>query len=106
ETGADGLLPVRSLGDEFFHHDADTHSLVGDRSGQVYTIGQRLTVRLVEAVPVTGGLLLDLVRAEAPPATRRFKAPRGRGAGPGPRRKLAKGRIAKAKAARKERRKR
>ncbi|MEL6766868.1 MAG: ribonuclease R [Pseudomonadota bacterium] len=106
ETGADGLLPVRSLGDEFFHHDADTHSLVGDRSGEVYTIGQRLTVRLVEAVPVTGGLLLDLVRAEAPPATRRFKAPRGRSAGPGPRRKLAKGRIAKAKAARKERRKR
>ncbi|MEO0429847.1 MAG: ribonuclease R [Pseudomonadota bacterium] len=105
ETGADGLLPVRSLGDEFFHHDADRHSLLGDRSGTVFTLGQRVTVRLVEAVPVTGGLLLELVKAEAPPAARHIKAPRGgRGAGPSPRRKLAKGRIAKAKAARRQRR--
>ncbi|MEM7496973.1 MAG: ribonuclease R [Pseudomonadota bacterium] len=106
ETGADGLLPVRSLGEEFFHHDPELQSLMGDRTGRVFTLGQRLTVRLVEAVPVTGGLLLDLVSAEAPPAAGRFKAPRGRGAGPSPRRKLAKGRIDKAKAVRKARRQR
>jgi ribonuclease R len=23
ETGADGLLPMRALGHEYFHHDAD-----------------------------------------------------------------------------------
>ncbi|MEM8597136.1 MAG: ribonuclease R [Pseudomonadota bacterium] len=104
ESGADGLLPVRSLGEEFFRHDPDLHALIGERTGQVFTIGQRLTVRLVEAVPVTGGLLLDLVSAEAAPAARVIRgAARGRGAA-SPRRKLAKGRIAKAKAARKARR--
>ncbi|MEM6942965.1 MAG: VacB/RNase II family 3'-5' exoribonuclease, partial [Pseudomonadota bacterium] len=104
ETGADGLLPIRALGQEFFHHDPETHSLTGERSGTTFMLGQRLRVRLIEAVPVTGGLLLDLVSADAPPAARRIKATRGKGAGPSPRRRLAKGRIAKAKAARKARR--
>ncbi|MEO0820600.1 MAG: ribonuclease R [Pseudomonadota bacterium] len=100
ETGADGLLPVRGLGDEFFHHDPDRQCLVGERSGMTYGLGQRLVVRLREAVPITGGLLFELVSAEASPARSRGRA----GLGQGPRRKLARERIARAKAARKARR--
>ncbi|WP_368184806.1 ribonuclease R [Aestuariibius sp. HNIBRBA575] len=61
ETGADGMLPMRNLGREFFHYDAETQTLMGSDSGIQIGIGQKVTVKLIEAAPVTGGLLLDLV---------------------------------------------
>ncbi len=59
--GADGLLPIRTLGLEFFRHDEKRHALVGDRSGIAYKLGDILKVRLAEAAPLTGGLRFDLV---------------------------------------------
>jgi len=61
ETGADGLIPVRTLGREFFHFDAEEQTLTGEHSGLKLGIGTRVLVRLSEAAPVTGGLLLELV---------------------------------------------
>jgi ribonuclease R len=64
ETGADGLIPIRSLGDEFFHFDAENQSLTGSKSGTVIGLGQRVTVKLVEAAPVSGGLIVELLKLE------------------------------------------
>ncbi|MFC7702768.1 ribonuclease R [Plastorhodobacter daqingensis] len=64
ETGADGLIPIRTLGREYFHYDNRSQTLMGDRSGLTLGIGQRVTVRLAEAVPVTGGLMLELLSIE------------------------------------------
>ena len=61
ETGADGLVPVRSIGNEYFHFDSETQTLMGSDTGMVIGLGQPVLVRLAEAVPVTGGLLLDLI---------------------------------------------
>ena len=69
ETGADGLLPIRALGAEFFRHDEKRHALVGDRTRTAYRLGDRLQVRLAEAAPLTGGLRFDL--AEPVPAVAR-----------------------------------
>ena len=30
ETGADGLVPISTLGSDYFLHDPDRHTLVGD----------------------------------------------------------------------------
>jgi len=60
ETGADGLLPMRALGADFFKHDEKRHALVGDRSGTIYHLGGIVRVRLAEAAPLTGGLRFDL----------------------------------------------
>ena len=60
ETGADGLLPIRALGTEFFRHDEKRHALVGDRSGTTYRLGDIVRVRLAEAAPLTGGLRFEL----------------------------------------------
>ena len=60
ETGADGLLPIRSLGAEFFRHDEKRHALVGDRTGTTYRLGDMVRVRLAEAAPLTGGLRFEL----------------------------------------------
>ncbi|MDQ2066519.1 ribonuclease R [Xinfangfangia sp. CPCC 101601] len=80
ETGADGLVPIREVGREFFHFDADAQTLTGADTGLIIGIGARVTVRLREAVPVTGGLILELLEidAKALPAKRgpRGKAPR------------------------------
>ena len=67
ETGADGLIPIRSVGREFFHYDRDAQQLIGADSGIVVGIGQRVLVRLAEAVPVTGGLELELLELDGEP---------------------------------------
>ncbi|MBD3679171.1 MAG: ribonuclease R [Rhodobacteraceae bacterium] len=97
ETGADGLIPIRSIGREFFHYDRDAQTLMGDETGLTLGIGQRVTVRLSEAVPVTGGLMLELltVEGESLPGGR----PRRRGAPP--KRKQAKAKRKAAKVTRK-----
>ena len=80
ETGADGLVPIREVGREFFHYDPDSQTLMGADTGLTIGIGARVTVRLREAVPVTGGLILELLEidAKALPGGRpsRGKAPR------------------------------
>jgi ribonuclease R len=65
ETGADGLVPIRTIGAEFFRHDERRHALVGERSGVSYSLGQAVTVRLREAAPLTGGLRFELVDDDA-----------------------------------------
>ncbi len=86
-SGADGLVPIREVGREFFHYDRDAQTLIGSQSGTVIGAGLRVTVRLAEAVPVTGGLLLDLLEIE----DRRLPGPGGarRGAPAGPRGRAA-----------------
>ncbi|ODM44248.1 ribonuclease R, partial [Cereibacter johrii] len=64
ESGADGLIPIRSVGREFFHFDPESQTLMGSDTGLVLGIGQRVTVRLAEAVPLTGGLMLELLTVE------------------------------------------
>jgi len=61
ETGADGLVPVRSLPSDYYHHDEQHHRLVGKRFRRVFTLGDSVEVRLAEADVVTGGLILALL---------------------------------------------
>lgn len=56
ESGAEGLIPIRDLGDEFFLHDEARHTLTGRRSGTAYRLGQKLLVRLAEVDGLTGSL--------------------------------------------------
>ncbi len=100
-TGADALVPIRSLGAEFFHHDADSQTLTGSDSGRVIGLGNRVTVRLIEAAPVSGGLIAELVELDGQ------VLPRGRSGRPGkpPRRKAGAAKKKAGKFAKKEKRK-
>jgi ribonuclease R len=102
ETGADGLVPMRALGQEYFHFDRDSATLMGAETGRVIGLGQRVTVRLVEAAPVSGGLAFDLVEIDGVHVHRGPAAARGKP----PRRKLAAARAKSAKLKRKAARKR
>jgi len=84
ETGADGLVPIANLGTEFFHHDEGAHALVGERSGLTYRLGERVIVKLEEAVPVTGGLCFEMIEGghEGKPAGRHGSGRNAGGRGP------------------------
>jgi ribonuclease R len=73
ESGAEGLLPARSLGREYFRFDERRQAMVGERSGASFGLGDAVAVILKEAAPVTGGLRFEL--ADGPEPVRR--APSG-----------------------------
>ena len=58
--GGDGLVPVSTLGAERFTFDETGHALVGDESGDRFTLGQHITLRLVEANVASGALRFEL----------------------------------------------
>ncbi len=79
DTGADGLIPIRTLGSEYFNYDEARHALVGSRSGAMHRLGDVVDVRLVEAAPVAGALRFELLsEGQIMPRGRK----RGRGDGP------------------------
>jgi ribonuclease R len=104
DTGADGLIPVRSLGREYFHYDRESNTLMGSDTGLTIGIGQRVTVKLLEALPVTGGISLELISLDGKDMPRGPTGFRGKGK-PG-RRKLVKAKRKSAKVKRKVERKR
>jgi ribonuclease R len=61
ETGADGFVPARTIGDEYFHYDEKRHAVIGRHSGEAYRLGDPVTVKLVEAAPVAGALRFELL---------------------------------------------
>jgi ribonuclease R len=66
ETGADGFVPARTIGDEYYHYDERRHAMVGRHSGETYRLGDTVTVRLVEAAPVAGALRFELLSEGRP----------------------------------------
>ena len=81
DSGASGLIPISTLPNDFYHHVEARHALEGQRWGRVYRLGDRLRVRLVEAEPMTGGLILALDADEE--AETGADGPQGSGQGDG-----------------------
>jgi ribonuclease R len=61
QTGADGFIPARTIGSEYFRFEENRHALVGNASGESHRLGDRVTVKLVEAAPVAGALRFELL---------------------------------------------
>ena len=88
ELFAEGLVPVRTLGErsgDFFEVWEEAHALVGRRTRAVYTLGDRLTVRLVEVDLEERRVNFEAAAPE--PQSRGKSAAAGKGAG---RRKAAR----------------
>ncbi|QZH74802.1 MAG: VacB/RNase II family 3'-5' exoribonuclease [Erythrobacter sp.] len=58
--GGDGLVPISTLGREYFSYDENARVLVGEQTGTRYTVGDLLDLRLGEANPLTGALKFEL----------------------------------------------
>ena len=80
--GGDGLVPISTLGGEYFRHDEAAKALVGSESGTTYASGDRLKLKLAEANPLTGSLKFVLPDADARAIEPRGNRPDDRNRGP------------------------
>ncbi len=71
ETGAEGLVPVSSLGSGYYVFDERRHLLRAERGRDAYGPGDAVKVRLMEADQAKGMLLFRLEGHEPSPVTRR-----------------------------------
>jgi ribonuclease R len=54
ENGANGLVPISTLPSDYYECDKRAQRLIGRRSGRVFRIGDKASVRLVEADAIGG----------------------------------------------------
>ncbi|MDB5550169.1 MAG: rnr [Rhizobium sp.] len=74
DYGADGFVPISTLGSDYFIFDEAHMALTGERSGLGYRLGDTLRVKLVDAVPLAGALRFEVISEgrKLPTATRSF----------------------------------
>jgi ribonuclease R len=63
---ADGLVPIRSLPDDYYNFDEKRMALKGSRNAKVFYLGMSLQVILKESNPISGSLLLEVVGSNSP----------------------------------------
>ncbi len=61
DTGADGYIPIGSLGNDYFNHIEAAHALVGSKTGEGYRLGDVVEVKLLEVVPSAGALRFEML---------------------------------------------
>ncbi|MBN9273840.1 MAG: S1 RNA-binding domain-containing protein, partial [Mesorhizobium sp.] len=81
QFGADGFIPVSTLGGDYYIYDEAAHSLFGERSGKGYQLADRVEVRLVEVAPMAGAMRFEMLSDPKPlPGSKRsfHKSKKGR----------------------------
>jgi len=63
DTGADGFVPVATLGREYYRYDEAAHAL-SSASGVTYRLGDTIEVKLIEAAPIAGALRFEVAEAD------------------------------------------
>jgi ribonuclease R len=64
ETGADGIIPMNTLPDDYYHHDEKRQALIGRRTKRVFQLAQPVVVRLEQADRLTGGMSFSIVEGD------------------------------------------
>jgi ribonuclease R len=75
ESGASGLVPLRSLPVDAWQYDEREQALKGRRTHLAFQLAQEVEVQLAEASPVTGGLVFHI--QQGMPEPRRGKQRKG-----------------------------
>lgn len=78
-SGADGLVPISTLPDDYYMHDEGAHCLIGRSHGLTFRLGDAVDALVVEANPLTGGAIFQLMgglRGERKRGRARAKAER------------------------------
>ncbi len=78
ETGADGFVPISTLGKDYYEYHADHHRLAGRQSGETFRLGDAVEVRLVEALPFAGAMRFEMESEGHYPARRDRKSTTGK----------------------------
>jgi ribonuclease R len=73
--GGDGLVPVSTIGSDYYRYDEGARALVGDRTGESFTVGDTLKLRLAEANPLTGALKFEPLEGNGDRVEKRGERP-------------------------------
>ncbi|POO57568.1 ribonuclease R [Agrobacterium rosae] len=86
QFGADGFVPISTLGTDYYIYDEAHQALTGEKTGLGYQLGDTVQVRLAEAVPLAGALRFEMLSdgKKLPTATRSFHKTTRRTSGPTP----------------------
>lgn len=74
DYGADGFIPISTLGMDYFIYDEAHQALSGEKTGLGYRLGDSVKVKLVDAIPLAGALRFEMVSEgrKMPTAVRSF----------------------------------
>ena len=61
-TGAEGLLPIRMLPEDWYNIDKTGFSMIGERTSLQFRLGEIITVELTQAEQITGSLSFRFVK--------------------------------------------
>lgn len=61
DYGADGFIPIRAVGSEYYQFDEGAQALIGDKSRAGFRLADRVEVRLVEVQPLAGSMTFEMV---------------------------------------------
>ncbi|QPD00013.1 ribonuclease R [Qipengyuania soli] len=75
KLGGDGLVPVSTLGREYFSYDEKAQKLIGEQSGTEYAVGDRLKLKLAEANALTGALKFEVPHSDGAAIEKRGHRP-------------------------------
>ncbi|MEN0119410.1 MAG: ribonuclease R [Agrobacterium cavarae] len=83
QFGADGFVPISTIGTDYFIYDEAHQALTGEKTGLGFQLGDTVQVRLAEAVPLAGALRFEMLSEgrKMPTATRSFHKTARRGGG-------------------------
>jgi len=84
ESGADGLVPIRTLGDDFYIHDEHRHTLRGRDTAFEYRLGDKVEVLITEADPITGSTVFQMVSGGSPGKGQQHRPTKGKVQSRGP----------------------
>ena len=73
QIGADGLVPVSTLGDDYYVYDETAHAMTGERGGKGYRLGDMVDVRLVEVAPLAGSMRFEMLSEPMPVSVRSYR---------------------------------
>jgi ribonuclease R len=79
DMGADGLVPIRSLPQDFYIHSEEQHALIGRRSGRLFRLCAPVRVMVIEADRLTGSSVFELVDADGGAEVPGYIAPKTHG---------------------------
>ena len=72
--GADGFVPISTLGNDYYIYDEAHQAVSGERSGLGWRLGDSVRVKLADAAPLAGALRFEMISEgrQMPTAVRSF----------------------------------
>ena len=71
DSGADGLVPIRTLPEDYYVHEEAHHILRGKRTKRTFQLGQVIDVMLMEADAISGSMVMEVFDKDRPPSSGR-----------------------------------